>query len=219
MFWILLLLTVEGLEGDAAWFLFAIGSLGMVQNVYASGARRTTNAHGFNLRVDKDNTYHKKVIEALKAAEAKEPGVGLALLPVFFPGGLRPDEETWKHQAREILNRIKEETKAKKGLPPQIPQPPAKSHDRFSGEMSISGLTDEKNRSLTPGSGHSSDRLLTPSPVNGASSSGSSTTSIKARRHSSEQRSQDDLELVQMAAPSGTHPTAVTAGIQGFPSG
>ena len=88
LFWSLLPLIVPILKGDSAWFLFAVGSLGMVQNVYASRARRTTNAHGFNFRADDSHIYHEDPMDALEDAEKKEPGVGLALLPVFFPDGL-----------------------------------------------------------------------------------------------------------------------------------
>lgn len=88
--WILLLLTVEGLDGDA-WYVFGIGALGMVQNVVAAGARREPDALGFHLK-QKNVVWEEKVMKALKAAEDVEEGTGLALLPIFFPGALRKDE-------------------------------------------------------------------------------------------------------------------------------
>ncbi|KAI0712404.1 hypothetical protein C8Q76DRAFT_857914 [Earliella scabrosa] len=96
--WILLLLTVQGLDGDA-WYLFSIGAAGMAQNVLAAGARRRPDALGFHLElvcvVDEP-----KVMKALEAAEAKERGVGVALLPTFFPGPLRKEEKEYWDRRR-----------------------------------------------------------------------------------------------------------------------
>ncbi|KAI0757743.1 hypothetical protein C8Q80DRAFT_1265605 [Daedaleopsis nitida] len=99
--WILLLLTVQGLDGHA-WALFAIGALGMAQNVLAAGARRTP--HGLGLPLDEDKILHRpKVMDVLKEAEEEERGVGLALLPIFFPGALRKDEQQWWDEKRAGL--------------------------------------------------------------------------------------------------------------------
>ncbi|KAI0046633.1 hypothetical protein FA95DRAFT_1458706, partial [Auriscalpium vulgare] len=91
--WIAHLLTVAGLQNDA-WYSFAVGALGMVQNVVAAGARRTPGAHGIHLE-EASVIYERKVFAALRSAEAIECGVGISLLPVFFPGSLTEEEEAW----------------------------------------------------------------------------------------------------------------------------
>ncbi|KAI0367092.1 hypothetical protein BV20DRAFT_970967 [Pilatotrama ljubarskyi] len=101
--WVVLLLTVEGLDGDA-WYLLAIGTLGMVQNVVAAGAPRSAEALGLHFEtISKDDAIHgkgAKVMEILKRAEEKEMGVGLCMLPLFFPGDLRPDEKIYWDRKR-----------------------------------------------------------------------------------------------------------------------
>jgi hypothetical protein len=91
--WIVHLIVVQALDTDA-WFLFAIGGLGMIQNLIAAGAPRTPAALGFHL--DRLREVHSdKVFHALAEAEALERGVALSLVPVFFPGGLRTGETEW----------------------------------------------------------------------------------------------------------------------------
>lgn len=124
--WVVLLLTVEGLQGDA-WYLLAVGGLGMVQNVVAAGAQRSADALGFHFEpTSKDDVLReKKVIQTLMKAEEKEPGVGLAMLPLFFPGDLREDEkEYWdvkkaEKAAREVA--AKKAKDAKQRLPEKTP--------------------------------------------------------------------------------------------------
>lgn len=93
--WIVLLLMVEGLDGDA-WFMLVIGGLGMVQNVVASGVPRSASALGFT--IDLSNTYKTRkkaqpVHLALYEAEQHEPGLGRVLLDIFYPAGLREESE------------------------------------------------------------------------------------------------------------------------------
>ncbi|KAI0919625.1 hypothetical protein AcV5_001639 [Taiwanofungus camphoratus] len=94
--WLVHLLTAESLSTDA-WYSLAVGALGMAQNAVAAGVRRSPGALGFHLE-DKIVVYDKKVFKALVRAEDLEPHVGLELLPVFFPGGLRADEELWRQE-------------------------------------------------------------------------------------------------------------------------
>ncbi|KAG1742322.1 uncharacterized protein EDB91DRAFT_1128664 [Suillus paluster] len=91
--WIVYLLTVQALVNDA-WFLLAIGGLGMIQNLIAAGATRSAAALGFHLERLRE-VHHDKVFNALVEAEGLERGVALSLIPVFFPGGLRADETAW----------------------------------------------------------------------------------------------------------------------------
>ncbi|TCD60854.1 hypothetical protein EIP91_009403 [Steccherinum ochraceum] len=109
--WFGLLLTVAGLQSHA-WYLLAIGSLGMVQNYVAAGVRRRPSASGIHLE-ETEVVWAEKVFEALVKAETRERGVGLSLLPIFFPGGLREHEEKWVKEKREQYQQVdgrKEET-------------------------------------------------------------------------------------------------------------
>ncbi|KAI1477609.1 hypothetical protein F4774DRAFT_194368 [Daldinia eschscholtzii] len=106
--WILLLTMTGGLE-DNTWFLFGVGLLGMAHNVVVAGAKRDPKAHGIPLKlcartkgdklpyvVEDDKTVRSgknNVMRALIAAERKQSGIGKCLLPIFFPGELRPGEE------------------------------------------------------------------------------------------------------------------------------
>ncbi|CDO72035.1 hypothetical protein BN946_scf184943.g70 [Trametes cinnabarina] len=112
--WIVLLLTVEGLDGDA-WYLLAIGGLGMVQNVIAAGAERSADALGLHFEdfdTENDVIAEGKVMETLMRAEERHPGVGLAMLKLFFPGELRPNEqEFWD---RMKLLKAEKEASAKR---------------------------------------------------------------------------------------------------------
>ncbi len=112
MLWIVLLLTVEGLDGDA-WYMLAVGRLGMVQNVVAAGARRSAAALGFHFRNGAVGVVAgSKVMDVLRDAEDKDPGVGCALLQIYFPGSLRENEEKdWEERwkSRETRGRLKGE--------------------------------------------------------------------------------------------------------------
>ncbi|KAI0790967.1 hypothetical protein C8Q75DRAFT_758731 [Abortiporus biennis] len=97
--WIVQLLTVAGLQVNA-WYLLAIGSIGMAQNIVAAGARRKSSTTGIHLE-EVVTIQEDKVFRTLVRAESIEKGVGLSLLPIFFPGGLRPDEQKWRDEKVE----------------------------------------------------------------------------------------------------------------------
>ena len=104
---IILLLIVAGLNNHA-WFLLAIGALGIVQNAVAAGYCRDLHTTGIHLEpINEKGTkglvsHDKKVMEALMAAEKEEPYVGLSLLQVFFPGDrLRMSEKKWRDDLLE----------------------------------------------------------------------------------------------------------------------
>jgi hypothetical protein len=48
IFWTLLLITVSGLKQNS-WFLIGVGGIGMLQNIYAAGTRRTGGAFNVHL--------------------------------------------------------------------------------------------------------------------------------------------------------------------------
>ncbi|KAJ3003892.1 hypothetical protein NUW54_g5076 [Trametes sanguinea] len=96
--WIVLLLTVEGLDGDA-WYLLAVGGLGMAQNIFAAGTKRDAGAFGLHLR-EEDGMKEPTAMKTLQKAEEKETSVGQALLKVFFPIELREDEKRYWNALR-----------------------------------------------------------------------------------------------------------------------
>jgi hypothetical protein len=66
----------------------------MLQNILVAGATRRPPAYGFKLEA-RETIEGPKVMGVLQDVEKKYPGVGLSLLNMFFPGGLRPDEEQY----------------------------------------------------------------------------------------------------------------------------
>ncbi|KAF8542594.1 hypothetical protein BDD12DRAFT_907889 [Trichophaea hybrida] len=97
--WVALLICVSGLH-DHTWFLLAIGVTGMAQNIVVCGAPRNPSAFGIHLNF-KEAIVEDKVMEVLKATEEKYPYVGRSLVDVFFPSGLREDEEEyWKEAGK-----------------------------------------------------------------------------------------------------------------------
>jgi len=107
--WIALLIAVSGLKRNT-WFLLVVGILGMIQNIIVCGAPRNPSAFGIHLRF-KEVIVEKKVMEALKATERKYPYVGRSLVDVYFPGGLRPDEEEYWKEADDIARAKDSKTK------------------------------------------------------------------------------------------------------------
>jgi hypothetical protein len=94
MLWLIHLFCMGGVARDS-WYPLIIGALGMLQNALASGARRRPGALGIHLE-EVRIVHNDKVFKALKEAEEVEKRVGIMLTDVFFPGGLRPEEEKWK---------------------------------------------------------------------------------------------------------------------------
>lgn len=94
--WLAHLFSIIAVKNDT-WYLLLIGGLGMLQNALVSGVRRQPGALGFHLEKVRD-IHDKKVFKALQAAEEVEKKVGVLLTSVFFPGGLRPDEDDWKQE-------------------------------------------------------------------------------------------------------------------------
>lgn len=106
--WLMLLLSSTGIQ-DHAWYLLAVGGIGMVQNLITAGAPRQPEMLGIPIRLamhpDSGNETSPtpmvfaefKVMHTLMELELDFKGAGRALLPEFFPGGggLQPWEEKW----------------------------------------------------------------------------------------------------------------------------
>ncbi|KAJ7508997.1 hypothetical protein B0H11DRAFT_2270539 [Mycena galericulata] len=97
--WLIHLFCTSALETHT-WYSLFIGAIGMLQNALASGARRHPSALGIHL--EKVNEVQSdKVFQALVKAEEVEKNVGLLLTDIYFPGGLRPEEDAWKRAKLE----------------------------------------------------------------------------------------------------------------------
>lgn len=125
VWWILLLITVSGLKNHT-WFLIGVGGIGMFQNVYLAGAKRTAGAFNIhltphtdgpiigrrqkkpkNVGLDELKTPEGKfeplvkvgnVMGALMEVEQRFPKVGASLITVFFPGSLAYEPGRFKFQ-------------------------------------------------------------------------------------------------------------------------
>ena len=113
--WTFLLLMVGNLS-ENAWHLLAIGSLGMAQNLFTAGHHRDAGALGFHFDEpeyvlpdapqmdEKGKEKGNKVFRVIQKTEermAEAYGVkrvGILLLPIFFPNGLRPHEVDWQEK-------------------------------------------------------------------------------------------------------------------------
>ncbi|KAI4179049.1 MAG: hypothetical protein LQ346_007285 [Caloplaca aetnensis] len=92
--WLCLLVFAAGLAQNTG-YLLAIGSIGTLQNVFASSLSQNPSMLGVHLEF-MEVVGETKVFAALKALEGKYKGAGQCLLREFFPGGLRPGEqEEW----------------------------------------------------------------------------------------------------------------------------
>ena len=136
--WIIILLMVSNLS-EHSWYLLAIAGVGMLQNLFASGYQREPSAFGIHL--DKPDYIIpekeerggcNKIINVLKRTEVRMKTkhgircVGINLLPIFFPNGLRPDEEAWRDETKKNYRIEDELTRARtEGIPFQtlIPSP------------------------------------------------------------------------------------------------
>ncbi|KAF3401067.1 hypothetical protein DPV78_005821 [Talaromyces pinophilus] len=97
--WILLLITVSGLRHHT-WFLLAIGLIGMIQNVVATGIGRSPENFGIPLEYNRVFA-EPKVMDTLFAVEDSFHRVGRSMLETFFPGPLRPEEnKRWEEYER-----------------------------------------------------------------------------------------------------------------------
>ena len=77
--------------------------IGVAHAACATQTWRKLVALGFSFAKERSQVVHdNKVMQALKEVERLERGAGLALLPTFFPGKLRPDEEArWTERKAE----------------------------------------------------------------------------------------------------------------------
>ncbi|KAJ5662683.1 hypothetical protein N7462_011609 [Penicillium macrosclerotiorum] len=92
--WIILLITAVGLSIDT-WYILGIGTLGSIHNIASAALSRSPSALGIHIRKTGEVFRGPRVAEVLKTAEERYPGVGLSLVPVFFPGSMRVQENSF----------------------------------------------------------------------------------------------------------------------------
>ena len=92
--WGVLLVAFTGLDAPDAWCVLGLAALGTAVEILAAKTWRSAKALGFKVK-ETVVVHEDKVMQTLMQAEEIEQGVGMALLPVFFPGPLRPKEEEW----------------------------------------------------------------------------------------------------------------------------
>lgn len=110
--WIGFLICVTALAKDA-WYLMAVGALGMSQNAIVAGVDFKSERYGMHLEKVK-SFGGRKVMESLKNFETEYPGNGKALVDEFFPGSLRPDEVEWWDMAEAAFKELKQKLKEEK---------------------------------------------------------------------------------------------------------
>ena len=89
--WVLLLVASSALA-DQAWFLIAVGGIGMLQSIFVAGWSRDPKVLGLPVKFD-GVTGFPRVIDTVYAVEERLPKAGRCLSRVFFPGGIRDKEE------------------------------------------------------------------------------------------------------------------------------
>ena len=97
-------MSLRQIGADIEVDLLAVGTLGMSQNFYAAGAVRSFSAMGVHLKMVQSIT-GTKVAQVLKSTEHQFPGMGLSLVPIFFPGGMRvtsDDMGFWQEAKRSL---------------------------------------------------------------------------------------------------------------------
>ncbi|RDW64370.1 uncharacterized protein DSM5745_09781 [Aspergillus mulundensis] len=105
--WVALLITASGVD-RGSWYLIAVGAIGMLQNIFVAGWKRTPAAYGVPLDFV-EVVGEVKVMGTLLELERRYEKLGRSLLGTFFPGDLRGDEvrlweevkESWRERKAE----------------------------------------------------------------------------------------------------------------------
>ncbi|EWZ48974.1 hypothetical protein FOCG_07389 [Fusarium oxysporum f. sp. radicis-lycopersici 26381] len=110
--WILLLITASGIR-ENTWFLLAVGGMGILQNIYVAGTSRPPEAFGVPLEFV-EVMGNPKVMDTLFKVEERYPRLGKSMLPIFFTGELRENEQKKWDNYEKIAKEIKEKAKREK---------------------------------------------------------------------------------------------------------
>lgn len=98
--WVVLLITSSAIT-QSAWYLIAVGGIGILQNMFVAGWQRRPEALG--VPIDYIGVVgHVKVMNTLMQVEEKYENLGRSMLGTFFPGDLRENEKKqWDAIAEE----------------------------------------------------------------------------------------------------------------------
>ncbi len=88
--WVVLLITASGVD-TGTWYLIAVGAIGMLQNIFVAGWKRTPTGYGVPLDFV-EVVGEVKVMQTLMEVEKKYEKLGKSMLGTFFPGDLRENE-------------------------------------------------------------------------------------------------------------------------------
>ncbi|KAJ5708046.1 hypothetical protein N7488_007847 [Penicillium malachiteum] len=109
MNWIALLITATGLQIET-WCsvldLLGIGTLGSIHNIACAALPRSPSAFGIHIKETGQIIRGPRVAGVLRDVEELYPGVGLSLVPVFFPGSMRVqeiDENFWRQAQDRVM--------------------------------------------------------------------------------------------------------------------
>ena len=93
--WVIVLLMALGLK-QHAWYLLAIGCIGMIQNLLVAAVPQTLACNGLQMELVHSRISETKIMTTLMKTETLFPKIGAALVPKFFPGELREDEKMFR---------------------------------------------------------------------------------------------------------------------------
>ena len=80
--WLVVLFIIAGCKDDT-WYILAVGLVGTVQNVVASGVRRTPATLGIPLQRLQPEFSGTKVMHVLQTLDQSRPGVGASLVRFY----------------------------------------------------------------------------------------------------------------------------------------
>ncbi|KAI3316454.1 hypothetical protein HD806DRAFT_517540 [Xylariaceae sp. AK1471] len=91
--WFLILISLAGIRSHT-WCLIVIGVIGWVHNVALADLTLEPESRNLPLKLLDTISTHR-TMDGIMDLEVTHGGCGEALLPEFFPGRLRPDEDEW----------------------------------------------------------------------------------------------------------------------------
>ncbi|KAL0580019.1 hypothetical protein V5O48_002022 [Marasmius crinis-equi] len=133
LLWIIFLITVTALEEDA-WYLLAVGGIGMVQNVIIAGARRDLGTSGIHLE-EIEVFRQRTVMDTLMDLESAYKHVGKSLLAEFFPDGLRTAEKEWWAGNRKAYQQAREAERFDSLLPVDVSERARRAREEHSSPV------------------------------------------------------------------------------------
>lgn len=111
MVWVSTVAIARSLLADPVPDLLAIGTIGMLQNIFVAGCARKPEAFGIHIKLV-DTISDNKVAKVLARVEQLHPLLGSSLIPVFYPAGFRApadQKKFWKEanwRRRTFISRI-----------------------------------------------------------------------------------------------------------------